>query len=63
MTILIEVHYTSSGSSIMRRGSFPLRGKTKEQVALSWWKEIKKEMPDGEDITEIIKQMQKAPLK
>ncbi|OLS39155.1 hypothetical protein [Bacillus sp. MRMR6] len=67
MSILIEVHYISSESKIMRRGSFPLRGKSKEQVALSWWKEIKREMPygaeleilkiDGEDVTEVIKEM------
>lgn len=49
----------------MQRGTFPLRGNTKEQVAYDWLKQIKKQMSyyeglekvivDGEDITELVK--------
>ena len=52
----------------MQRGSFPLRRRRPEHVALDFWKQIKKEMPfgaelsklliDGEDRTEIIKEME-----
>jgi hypothetical protein len=72
MSVLIVVHFISSDNKIMQRGSFPLKGKAKEQVAFEWWKQIKREMPyggelekitvDGEDITEKVKEMEKAPL-
>jgi hypothetical protein len=72
MTVLIVIHYKSNDNKIFRRGSFPLRGKSKEAVALEFWKWIKREMPfeceiekvivDGEDITEKVKEMEKAPL-
>lgn len=49
----------------MQRGSFPLKGKSKEQVAFEWMKQIKKQMPyweklekvivDGDDITDKVK--------
>lgn len=61
MTVLIVIHYISNESKVMQRGSFPLRGKSKEQVALEFWQWIKKEHPfqcdmekvivDGEDLT------------
>jgi hypothetical protein len=67
MTILIVIHYISLDNKVMRRGSFPLRGKTKEAVSLEFWKWIKREHPfeceleqvivDGEDITERVKEM------
>jgi excinuclease UvrABC helicase subunit UvrB len=72
MTVLIVIHYISNDNKVFRRGSFPLRGKTKEVVALEFWKWIKREMPfeceiekitcDGEDITEKVIEMEKAPL-
>jgi hypothetical protein len=72
MTVLIVIHYISNDNKIMRRGSYPLKGKAKEVVALEFWKWIKREMPfeceidkvtvDGEDITEIVKEMEKSPL-
>jgi hypothetical protein len=72
MTVLIVIHFISSDNKIMQRGSFPLKGKTKEQVAFEWWKKIRREMPyggelekvlaDGEDITEKVKEMENAPL-
>jgi hypothetical protein len=49
-----------------------LRGKKPEAVAFNWWKQIRKEMPywpelvkvmcDGEDITEKVMELEKAPL-
>jgi hypothetical protein len=72
MTVLIVIHFISSENKIMQRGSFPLKGKTKEVVAFEWWKQIRREMPyggelekvtaNGEDITEKVKEMEKAPL-
>lgn len=72
MTVLIVIHYISNDNQVMQRGSFPLRGKTKEDVAFDWWKQIQKEIPywpeivkvvvDGEDITEKVKEMDEAPL-
>jgi glycerol-3-phosphate dehydrogenase len=72
MNVLIVIHYISNDNKVMQRGSFPLRGKTKEQVAYEWLRRIKREMPyyeelekvtaDGEDITEKVKELEKAPL-
>lgn len=72
MTVLIVIHYKSNDNKLFRRGSFPLREKTKEEVALEFWKWIKKEHPfecsiekvilDGEDITEKVKEMDEASL-
>jgi glycerol-3-phosphate dehydrogenase len=64
MNVLIVIHYISNDNKVMQRGSFPLRGKTKVQVAYEWLRQIKREMPyyeelekvivDGEDITELV---------
>jgi glycerol-3-phosphate dehydrogenase len=72
MKVLIAIHYISSDNKVMQRGTFPLKGKTKEQVAYEWLRKIKKEMPyyeelekvlaDGEDITNKVKELEKAPL-
>lgn len=72
MNVLIVIHFISSENKIMQRGSFPLKGKTKEVVAFEWWNQIRREMPyggelekvtaDEEDITEKVKEMEKAPL-
>lgn len=43
MNVTIEIHYIAD-SKIMQGGSFPLRGKQSVQVALDFWKQIKKEM-------------------
>ncbi|MDQ0975895.1 glycerol-3-phosphate dehydrogenase [Neobacillus niacini] len=68
MTVLIVIHYISNDNKVMQRGSFPLRGKSKEQVAYEWLRQIKREMPyyeevekilaDGEDITDLIKKLE-----
>jgi hypothetical protein len=67
MTVLIVLHYISNDNKVMQRGSFPIRGKSKEQVACEWLRQIKKQMPyyeelekvtaDGEDITEKVKEL------
>jgi hypothetical protein len=72
MTILIVIHYISNDNKVLRRGSFPLRGKTKEQTALEFWKWIKREHPfdceiekvtvDGEDITEAVEGLERSKL-
>jgi hypothetical protein len=73
MNVLIQISFVSNDNEVLRRGSFPLKGKKKELVALGWWKQIKREMPfdcelekvscDGEDITEKVKEIENAPLK
>jgi hypothetical protein len=73
MTVLIVIHYISLDNKVMRRGSFPLRGKSREAVALEFWKWIKREHPfeceiekvivDGEDYTEKVKELNEAPLR
>lgn len=74
MHVLIQIHYiTEIGNQIYQKGNFPLNGKSKEQVALEFWKWIKKEnmysveieqvICDGEDITEAVRNLIKAPLK
>ncbi|MEH6995680.1 hypothetical protein V7075_23775 [Neobacillus drentensis] len=67
MNVLIQISYNSRDNNVMRRGSFQLNGKTKEKVALDWWKKIQWEMPfgadldqvivDGEDITDLVKEL------
>jgi hypothetical protein len=68
MTVLIVIHYISNDNKIMRRGSYPLKGKQKEVVALEFWKWIKREHPypcviekvivDGEDLTDKVKELE-----
>jgi hypothetical protein len=69
MNVTIEIHYISNDNKIMRRGNFPLKRKSKEEITLEFWKWIKKEHPyeceiekvicDGEDITEKVKAIDK----
>ena len=68
MNVVIEIHFISNENKVLQRGSFPLRRMKPEQVAFDFWKQIKREMPfgaeldtlliDGEDKTEIIKEME-----
>jgi hypothetical protein len=72
MNVLVQISFVSNDNKVLQRGTFPLRGKKKEQVALEWWIQIRRKMPfggnlekvvvDGEDITEIVMRMEKAPL-
>jgi hypothetical protein len=73
MNVTIQIHYVAieNKNRVLQRGSFPLRDKKPEQVALEFWRRIKKEMPleiaivqviaDGEDITEVVKELDEAP--
>jgi hypothetical protein len=74
MNSTIQIHYieTESKIKVLQRGSFPLKGKKQEQVAYKWWKQIRREssmnlelekvIANGEDITELVKELEKAPL-
>ncbi len=52
----------------MQQGSFPHQGKKREEAALGFWKRIKREHPfeceiekilvDGEDITQLVKDLE-----
>lgn len=72
--IAVQIQYiTELGNKVLQRGSFPAKGRKPEKVAYDWWRELKKEMNveikmekvmiDGEDKTEEVKEMEKAPLK
>lgn len=68
MYISIEIRFVANGNNVLQRGDFPVRGKKHEEVALEWWKQIKKDMPvvdtliqvliNGEDITDKVKEME-----
>jgi hypothetical protein len=74
MNVTIQIHYTTieNNGRILQRGSFPLKRRKPEEVAYEFWQWIKKEMPleiaieqviaDGEDITEIVKELDETPL-
>ncbi|MBO0962398.1 hypothetical protein J1P26_22100 [Neobacillus sp. MM2021_6] len=69
MTVIIHIHYTSSGSRSYQRAEIQLRGKSKERAALDFWKWIQKRLPYGgelekvlvekEDITEAVLELEK----
>jgi hypothetical protein len=70
MSILIQIFYTTSDNSGFRKGSFSLKNRKPEAVAYDFWKWIKKEHPypcelekvlaDGEDLTQLVKNLEKA---
>lgn len=67
MTVFIQIHYKADSRG-SQQSSFPLKGRKIEQVALEWWKQIKKEMSyhavlekvivDGEEITQLVKDLE-----
>ncbi|CEG28063.1 hypothetical protein BN1002_02942 [Bacillus sp. B-jedd] len=69
MTIKID-YYASMNVSMA--GNFPLQGKSPVTIAWQWWREIKKNshnakiikvtVNDTEDITDLIKSFEAAPL-
>jgi hypothetical protein len=69
MNVSLRIDYTG-GSRISQSGSFPLRGRKPEQIALLWWKQLKKEssyratldavIADGQDITQQVVDLEKA---
>jgi hypothetical protein len=58
---------------VSQSGSFPLRGRKPEKVALEWWKHLKKEtyyraqlstvLADGQDITQLVKDLEQEELR
>lgn len=70
--IVLQIHYITNENKVLQRGTFPLKGRTHEKVALDFWKQIKRSMPfecelekvivDGEDRTEKVKEIEIAPL-
>jgi hypothetical protein len=67
MNVSIRIDYIAS-SKVSQTASFPLRRRTKEQVAYEWWKYLKKEtsyratldkvFADGDDITDLVKELE-----
>jgi hypothetical protein len=67
MNVSLRIDYIAS-SRVSQSGSFPLRGRKPDKVALEWWKELKKEASyratlekvtaDGEDITQLVKDLE-----
>jgi hypothetical protein len=72
MNVAIEIKYISNGNKVMQRGSFTLKGKKPEEIAFQWWRKIRMTMPywpelekitvDGEDITNLVMEMDETPL-
>jgi hypothetical protein len=72
MTVLIRIDYVSNENRIYSKGEFPLKGKSREEVALEFWRWLKRDHPyecklenvlcDGEDITELVVKLENAPL-
>jgi hypothetical protein len=70
MNLLIQIFYTSNDNSILRRGGYPLKNRQPKEVAYEFWKWIKREHPypcelekviaNGEDITQLVKKLEKA---
>ncbi|WP_419954762.1 hypothetical protein ACN6MT_03115 [Neobacillus niacini] len=70
MNILIQIFYTTNDNSVLRKGNFPLKNKKPEEVAYDFWKWIKREHPypcklekvisNGEDLTQLVKNLEKA---
>ncbi|PGY10625.1 hypothetical protein [Bacillus sp. AFS031507] len=71
--IKIEIHYYAN-SKALQQGSFPLRGKKPEVIALEWWKQIKKNMSQhaelekvvvngDQDITELVMELEDKEVK
>lgn len=54
MNVAIEISYISNETKIMRRGSFPAKGRSPEKVAYDWWKQIQREMPFGVDLSQVL---------
>lgn len=69
MNVTLQISYISNENHVTQRGSFPLKRRKPEEVAYEWFKEIRREMPfsaelesviaDGEDITELVMELEK----
>ncbi|MBT2758006.1 hypothetical protein J7E71_19225 [Mesobacillus foraminis] len=72
MNVTIKIRYNSPAGIVTQRGTFPLKGRKPERVAFDWLQLIKKEVnyeglievtADSDlDITELVREMEKAPL-
>lgn len=73
MSVTIEIHYKTASSKIAQGGSFMLNSHKPEQIALNWWKQIKREMSywaelekviinGDQDITELVLNLEKQGL-
>ncbi|WHZ03408.1 hypothetical protein QNH48_01535 [Neobacillus sp. YX16] len=70
MNVLIQIFYTTNDNSVLRRGNYPLKNRKPDEVAYDFWKWIKKEHPypcelekvivNGEDLTLLVKNLEKA---
>lgn len=54
MNTTIQLTYLSRGQKVYRGGTFPLKGRTPEQVAKDWIKEIGREMEVQEVLRIVI---------
>lgn len=65
MKVIIQIKYLSSGGRSQQSGSFPLRGRKPELIAVEWIKQVKRDLffdellevivDEKEDITEKVK--------
>lgn len=72
MNAAIQIHYITNENKVLRSGTFPMRGRKKEIIALEFWKWIKEEHPyectiekiicNEEDITETVQKLDKTSL-
>jgi hypothetical protein len=74
MTVIIQIHYVVIDPDIRayRKGAFPLKGKKREDVAYEFWRWIKRQssleleleqvLCEKEDITELVRKLEKASL-
>lgn len=72
MNVFIQIIFISSDNNVMIRGTFPLKGRKPEEIAYNWWKQVRRQMPyggelikvicDSEDITQKVKEFEKALL-
>jgi hypothetical protein len=53
MNVVIEIHYKSD-SRVLQTGTFPLRGRKPEKVALDFWKQIKREMSYRAELEKVM---------
>lgn len=53
MNVTIEIHYKADGRAL-QKGSFPLRGRKAEKIALEFWKQIKKKMSHRAELEKVI---------
>lgn len=70
--VLIQIHYITNDSKVLRRGEFKLNRKKPEEAAWEFWQWIKREHPwpvelekvlcEGKDITEEVEKIEKASL-